>query len=151
MRGTAYIALAFLLVTGCQTKPAVPVVPVDPTQTPEYREDETLASTMAKDAARLLKEGKGNAASDLVVKGEEVAARLLAVPKPTLSAMESASDLDTLYGDMLFSNRRYGWARIEYQKNLARWRHWQPQTEDSAKRLDQARKAIAECDKRLAE
>jgi hypothetical protein len=78
-------------------------------------------------------------------------ARLLSVPRPTLEAAEAASDLDQLYGRMLLSNRHYGWARLMFQKNLARWKHWQPQTPETSRRFQQAVSAIAECDKHILE
>jgi hypothetical protein len=72
---------------------------------------------------------------------------LLAVPQPTLAAMAAASDLDEVYGQMLLSNHNYGWARMFFQKNLARWKHWTPQTPDTASRQREALDEIAECDK----
>ena len=75
--------------------------------------------------------------------------RLLSVPRPTLEATEAASDLDDLYGRMLLANRHYGWARLQFQKNLARWRHWQPETSETVRRLEKAKAAIAECDRHL--
>jgi hypothetical protein len=50
---------------------------------------------------------------------------------------------------MLLSNRNYGWARLFFQKNLARWKNWKPQTPDTAARLKQAQEAIAETDRQL--
>ncbi len=146
------LVLFALLMVGCQSAPPpVAAHPADPTAEPEYREDEAKLAAMNRDAAAMLKAGKGDAASNLVVKGEEVAGRLLAVSHPTLAAMEAATDVDQLYGDMLLANKRYGWARMQYQKNLARWKHWVPQTEASAKRVDEARKRIDECDKHMAQ
>ena len=78
-------------------------------------------------------------------------ARLLAVPNPTLEAAVAASDLDDLYGRMLLSNRHYGWARLQFQKNLSRWKHWQPQTPETARLRQQAESAIAECDRHILE
>ncbi len=63
--------------------------------------------------------------------------------------MQDASDLDDLYGQMLLSNRNYGWARLFFQKNLARWKTWKPQTPDTAARLKAAQDNIAECDRRI--
>jgi hypothetical protein len=65
--------------------------------------------------------------------------------------MEAASDLDQLYGRMLLANHHYGWARLLFQKNLARWKNWTPQTPETARRSKLAASAIAECDRRLAE
>jgi hypothetical protein len=61
--------------------------------------------------------------------------------------MEAASDLDDLYGRMLLSNRHYEWAQFQFQKNLARWKYWKPQTPDTARRMEAAETAIAECDR----
>ena len=59
--------------------------------------------------------------------------------------------LDQLYGRMLLSNHRYGWARLQFQKNLARWKHWQPQTPETERRLKLAQASIAECDKHISQ
>jgi hypothetical protein len=61
--------------------------------------------------------------------------------------MEAASDLDDLYGRMLLSNQHYVWAQTLFQKNLARWKYWQPQTPETARRMKQAEDAIAECER----
>jgi hypothetical protein len=63
--------------------------------------------------------------------------------------MEAASDLDDLYGRMLLANRHYGWARMFFQKNAARWRTWTPATEDTERRRKVAEARIAECDRRM--
>jgi len=75
--------------------------------------------------------------------------RLLAVPHPTLEAAEAASDLDDLYGRMLLSNHHYGWAQMMFQKNLSRWKHWDPQTEETTRRMKQAESEIAECTRKI--
>ena len=101
------------------------------------------------EADKLFAAGRKDDAADLIQKAEPLASRVLGVPRPTLAATEAASDLDHLYGRMLLSNRRYGWARLEFQKNLVRWKYWQPQTAETARRLQQAKAAIAECDKHI--
>jgi hypothetical protein len=63
--------------------------------------------------------------------------------------MEAASDLDDLYGRMLLANRHYGPARLMFQKNVARWTHWRPQTDDSMARRKIAEAAVAECDRHI--
>ena len=45
--------------------------------------------------------------------------------------METVSDLDQLYGQMLLANRNYGWARLVFQKNRARWKTWKPATSET--------------------
>ncbi len=99
----------------------------------------------------LWKSGKPDDAAALIQSGEQLSSRLLAVRNPTLAAMEDASDLDDLYGRMLLSNRNYGWARLFFQKNRARWKIWKPETADTAARLKDAESAIAECDRRMSE
>jgi hypothetical protein len=106
---------------------------------------------MNRDAKAFFEHGKSDAAAALIEKGEPLSDRLLSVPKPTLAATEAASDLDQLYGEMLMSNHNYGWARLMFQKNIARWKHWQPQTPETASRLKQAQSDIAECDRRMTQ
>lgn len=104
---------------------------------------------MNREANRLFQGGQSDQAAALIEKGEPLMKRLLSVSRPTLAATEAASDLDDLYGRMLLSNRHYGWARLQFQKNLARWKNWKPQTEETARRLKQAESAIAECDRHI--
>ena len=104
---------------------------------------------MNHEAVSSFESGKSDQAAALIEKGQPLMKRLLSVPRPTLEATEAASDLDDLYGRMLLANRHYGWARLLFQKNLARWKHWQPRTPDSARRQQQAEDAIAECDRHI--
>jgi len=123
----------------------------DPTQERWYGETVARLAGMNREAESLYKNGKGDDAAALITKGESLADRLLDVPQPTLAAMEAVSDLDQLYGRMLLSNRNYGWARLLFQKNRARWKSWKPQTPDTARRLKDAESAIDECDRHLTE
>jgi hypothetical protein len=50
---------------------------------------------------------------------------------------------------LLLANRHYGWARMFFQKNLARWTNWKPQTQDTVRRRKLAEERIAECDRQL--
>jgi len=102
-------------------------------------------------AERLFAAGKIDDAGSLVLKGQEVAQRLLAAPRPTLEAMQAASDLDDLYARILIANHNVGWARLVYQKNIVRWTNWKPVTPDTERRAKQAKAGIAECDKRLVQ
>ena len=104
-----------------------------------------------REAKAAFQTGKSDAAAGLIMKGEAISGRLLSVRNPTLAAMEAASDLDQLYGQMLLANRNYGWARLQFQKNQARWKHWQPQTQETVSRENQAKAEIAECDRRMSE
>ena len=106
---------------------------------------------MNREAERAFQAGREDDASALILRGQPLANRLVAVSRPTLAAVEAASDLDQLYGRMLLANRNYGWARLEFQKNRARWKTWQPQTTETARRLKLAEDAIAECDRHLTE
>jgi hypothetical protein len=103
-----------------------------------------------REAKAFLERGKGDAAAALVQNGEALSRQLLSVPRPTLAATEAASDVDELYGQMLLANRNYGWARMMFQKNVARWKHWTPKTAETARRLKQAESAIADCDRRMS-
>ena len=138
--------------SACGPAPA-PVASTNADATREKWYAETLAelAAMNRDAERAFQAGKADDAAALIVKGQPLANRLLAVARPTMEAVEAASDLDQLYGQMLLSNRNYGWARLEFQKNRARWKTWQPQTEETERRLKLAEEAIGECDRRMVE
>ena len=141
---------AAVFLTGCSPALApVKPVPIDETTQPWYAQTVEQLTAMNAEAEKFFQTGNPNQASDLIQKGEPLQTRLLSVPRPTLPAAQAASDLDSLYGRMLLSNRHYGWARLVFQKNQVRWKHWKPQTPDSLRRLKQAEEAIAECDKRM--
>ena len=146
MRLLVILAAAFL--ASCEQTPAPPR---DATKEPWYRDTVEQLKAMNRDADNAFSAGKSDQAAALIQKGQPLAARLLDVPNPTFEAAVAASDLDDLYGRMLLSNRHYGWARLLFQKNLARWKHWQPQTPETARLLKQAESAIAECDRHILE
>jgi hypothetical protein len=99
----------------------------------------------------LFHKGKQDDAAALIENGETLSKRLLAIPHPTLAAVEAASDLDQLYGEMLFSNHNYGWARLMFQRNVARWKNQTPETAETVTRLKAAEEAIDRCDRRIAQ
>jgi hypothetical protein len=107
-------------------------------------------AALNRQANQSFEQGKSDAAASLILKGEPLSTRIMSVPQPTLAATEAASDLDELYGRMLLSNRNYGWARLLFQKNLVRWKYWNPQSAETAARRKQAEAEIAECDRRVA-
>lgn len=123
----------------------------DPTTEAWYGETADQLAVLDRQAESLLRSGKSDRAAAIITQGQPLMGRLLSAPRPTLAAMEAVSDLDDLYGRMLLANRRYGWARLLFQKNAARWSHWRPQTPDTARRRKLAESAIAECDRRLAQ
>jgi len=146
----AILASGFL--TACETASAPPRDAArDATKEAWYSETVQQLVGMNREAESFFESGKFDQAAALIEKGQPLMSRLLSVPRPTLEATEAASDLDDLYGRMLLANRHYGWARLLFQKNLARWRHWQPETPEAARRLQQAKAAIAECDRHLVE
>ena len=146
MRLLCIFAAAFL--ASCEQTPPPPR---DATKEPWYRETVEQLTAANREADSAFAAGKSDRAAKLIEKGQPLVARLLAVPNPTLEAAVAASDQDDLYGRMLLSNRHYGWARLLFQKNLSRWKHWQPQTPDTARRVKQAESAIAECDRHILE
>jgi len=139
-------ALVFL--TGCSEPAPAPPAP-DPTTEPWYAEGITQLVGMNREADKDFRDGKPDDAAALIERGVPLASELLGVTHPTLAAMEAASDLDDLYGRMLFSNRHYAWAQFEYQKNVTRWKNWKPQTPDTERRLKDAEAAVAECDQKM--
>ena len=146
------LAIWLLFLPACAPAPsqqpaaqAKPDVSAEPWYAPAA---EQLAG-MARDAAAAYQAHRTQDAARIITQSQPASNRLLAAPRPTLTAMQAASDLDDLYGRMLMDDHRYGWARLQFQKNVTRWKHWEPSTEDSARRLKQAQDAIAECDRRL--
>jgi hypothetical protein len=142
-----------LFVLGCgKAGPAnAPSATVDSAESASYKEDVAQLVALNREAEANYKAGKADLAAKLMEQEKPLVARVLSPPKPSLAAMEAASDLDQLYGTMLLNNRHYGWARVMFQGNLARWKHWRPITEESTRRLKQAEAGIAECDKHLVE
>jgi hypothetical protein len=104
---------------------------------------------MNRKAESLFDQGKRDAAGEIVQNGQALVSRLLAAPRPTLAAMEAAGDLDDLHGRILLANQNVGWARLQFQKNVGRWKNWRPQTDETLRRRKQAEQRIAECDRRL--
>ncbi len=142
--------LAALLLVDCA--PA-PVEPPRQALTEEgwYGQAVQQLKLLNREAEGLLRSGKADQAAALITKGQPMMTRLLSVPRPTLAELEAASGLDDLYGRMLLSNRHYGWARLLFQKNLARWTNWQPQTSETVRRRKLAESQIAECDRLMVE
>jgi hypothetical protein len=144
------VAAALSLLAACASPPGE-TAKADPTKEAGYEQTLQRLIALNHEAKNNFSSGKKEEAGKLVVDGEALASRLLAVPEPTVAAAEAASDVDDLYGRMLLSNRHYGDARLLFQKNLSRWRHWQPPTAETARRLQQAVAAIAECDRHIVE
>lgn len=123
----------------------------DPTIEDWYRQTTEQLAVMNREAKNLFSSGKSDPAADIIERGQPLEIRLLAVPRPTLAAMEAASDLDDLYGQLLLQNRHYLWARNMFQKNVVRWKTWKPQTPETERRWRLAVSAVAECDRHLPE
>jgi hypothetical protein len=146
-------ATAAIMLTACSAPApsSSKAAPKDETKESWYSETEQKLAAQNREAERLWKKGDEDAAAKLIQDGETLSTRLLAVRDPTLAAMQDASDLDDMYGRMLLANHNYGWARLLFQKNAARWRVWQPQTADTAARLKQAQAGIDECDRKIVQ
>jgi hypothetical protein len=146
----ARLSVSFFLVLlmGCGSTPGVaPVAHPDETKSVAYREAVAQLAAMNREAEADYKSGKSDLAAKIMEQEKPLVSRVLSPPLPSLEAVEAASDLDNLYGTMLLHNKHYGWARVMFQGNLARWKHWRPITEESTRRLKEAEAAIEECDK----
>lgn len=144
--------LALFLLSACAptSKPTTEAAKVDPTGEVEYAEATQKLGKLAIDANAHYKAGRREEAGKLVTEGQPLIRQVLQPSHPTLEAMQAVSDLDQLYGEMLLENRHYGFARELLQKNVARWKHWKPETEDTRRRLKEATDAIARCDRAMA-
>jgi len=142
------VIIAAAILCSCATGPAPGQ---DATKEPWYAQTAEQLASIDRQAEGFFEAGKSDQAAALIQQGQSLQSRLLSVPKPTLEAAEAASDLDDLYGRMLLSNRHYGWARLFFQKNVARWKHWNPETPETARRLEQANSRIEECDRHIGD
>ncbi|HLH38093.1 MAG TPA: hypothetical protein VKX39_03015 [Bryobacteraceae bacterium] len=141
-------AIAFaLLLASCG--PSTAPESADPTRESWYARDAARLSDLARQAAAAFGAGQADEASALIEQAQPIEKRLVSVAHPTLPAAEAASDLDDLYGRMLLQNHHYGWARLMFQKNLNRWKHWSPQTEETRRRYQRAAEEIDECDRQM--
>jgi len=140
------VAAAFL--AGCGSS-GPDSSPRDATSDPAYRQAAEQLAALNREAETDFANGKSDDAAALIEKGKPLETKLLSVSHPTLAAVEALSDRDQLYGKMLFSNRHYGWARLMFQKNLARWKYWQPHTADTERRFKEAQVAIDDCDRHI--
>ena len=140
-----------LALSACSSAPPPEAARKDPTAEAWYGDTLRQVVDLNNRAKEFFAQGKKDDASALILQAEPLSNKLLAVPQPTLAAMSAASDLDELYGKMLLSNHNYGWARMFFQKNLARWKHWTPQTPDTTARQKEALFEIDECDKHIIE
>jgi len=146
------VILAAALLAGCAPTPTPKAASqIDPASEAWYGETVERLAAMNRQAQSLFERGKADEAAAIITAAEPLMKRVVSVPRPNVAAMEAASDRDDLYGRMLLANRNYGWARIMFQTNLARWKSWKPQTSETARRLKLTEAAIAECDRRLAE
>ena len=86
---------AALLLAGCGPPPApVASTRADPTQQLWYGEAVTQLAALDRQAESLYQSGQSDEAAALVTKGESLTTQILDVPRPTLAAMETVSDLD---------------------------------------------------------
>jgi hypothetical protein len=141
-----------IMSTACGPTPAPVASPkADETKSAAYAQAVEQLNAMNREAEAAYKTGKSDLAAKIMEQEKPLVSRVLSAPKPTLAATEAASDLDELYGAMLLRNRHYGWARILFQGDAARWKHWQPATESTSRRLKAAESGVAECDRHLVE
>lgn len=148
MRNAVFVFLMVLL-SGCARQPAEAPPQANPVEEAWYGEVLKQVKDLHTKATKLVQEGKKDEAAAALKSAEPLVQRLLTVPSPTLEAAVAASDIDQLYARMLAGNRHYGWARMVFQKDAARWRNWTPQTEESLQRRKMAEAGMAECDRAI--
>jgi hypothetical protein len=145
------LVIAVAVVTACtsSTPPVKPPRP-DPTKEASYRDAVEQLTVLNRELETAVRKRRSKQAAEMITKAQPIANLLLAAPRPTLAATQAASDFDDLYGRQLLANRQYGYARFQFQRNLARWKNWRPQTEDTDRRRKIAEAGIAECDRLLS-
>jgi hypothetical protein len=145
------LLIAVAVVTACtsSTPPVKPPRP-DPTKEASYRDAVEQLTALNRELETALRKRQSKQTAEIITKAQPIANLLLAAPRPTLAATQAASDFDDLYGRQLLANRQYGYARFQFQRNLARWKNWRPQTEDTERRRKIAEAGIAECDRLLS-
>ena len=141
------VILTAALLCGCSTVPPAERPKADPTIEPSYGRAVEELMSMDRQAEELLHKGKSDQAAAIISTGQPLLQRLLAAPRPTLAAMEAVSDCDQLYGQLLVRKRYFGAARMLFQKNVTRWKNWEPQTPETARRLKLGLDARFECDR----
>jgi len=143
-----WVLCCALALAACGPAPQpVKQVERDATEEDWYKPAIAELSDLARRGDVLFRKGDQDGAAALIEKGTAIEGKLLSARQPPLDAMEAASDLDQLYGDMLKTNHNCGWATQFYQKNLSRWKHWPEQTPETKRRFKLAQDAIAECDR----
>lgn len=147
----AIISVAVSCSSPQNTKSSISNPATDPTRLPDYLATIEQLTTLNAAASGHMLAGRRQEAAALVTEGQPLAKELLSVSRPNLAAMEAVSDLDQIYGDLLLANRHTLYARQLFQRNVARWKHWKPQTEDTLRRLREAEDSIARCDLQRAE
>ncbi|HEU5021693.1 MAG TPA: hypothetical protein VFT60_07370 [Bryobacteraceae bacterium] len=140
------VTVLLAILSGCgggAPPPSAP--PPDETKEPWYAETVARVVDATKRATDAFEHAKPDDASSLILQAEPQAKQLLSVLHPTLEANIAAADLDALYARMLFSNNHFEWAQFLYQKNVARWKYWKPQTPDTERRLKEAEAQVEKC------
>lgn len=138
------------MLAACGGAPAPkPVVKADPTAEAGYLHAIEELAGLNRSATAFLAKNDRSEAGALIERGAPFARQLLSVPQPSLAALEAVSDRDQMYAEMLMANQHWVDARQMLIKNVLRWRNWQPQTDDTKRRLDAAQRAVAECDRRM--
>lgn len=148
-RRTLLICAAAVAVSCGPSTPPVQQTKKDATEEAWYPKTTEDLNGIDRKAEAAFHAGDQDKAAALIEQGKKLQEQLLEARQPTLAAMQAVADLDELYGDMLFTNRNYGWARMFYQKNLARWKHFPEQNDETAKRVKLAEDGIAACDRKI--
>jgi hypothetical protein len=149
VRPLPVVALAAVLYSCAPAPPAQTQPAPDLTAEAWYATATAQLAAIAREADAHFKAGRFDETAAAITRGQPLQARLLEATRPTLAAMEAASDLDDLYGRMLLHNGNVGYARSTFQKNVVRWKVWKPQTPETERRLTAAVEAVAECDRRM--
>jgi hypothetical protein len=97
----------------------------------------------------LLATGDLDGASTCVKLSTDLAAQLIAMPRPSLLVLHHVADSDELWAEFLMALRHWAHARNLHQKNALRFSKWQPSSEYTRRRARHSSEQTAVCEKKL--
>ena len=141
------IVLLFLLLSGCGSGPAPQ--PADPTTEAWYGATVQGLESLNRDAEEALAAKNPDKAATAVTSGLALEKRLLSVRKPTFAAAEAVTDLDRLYRTDAAGEPALRLGSTDVPEEPGAVEELAAGIDKTARRVQQAKDDIAECDRGL--